>query len=101
PISLLKADGGASKNNFLMQFQADMLQTTVKRPLFLETTALGVAYLAGIATGFWANLDQMKEISAQVETFEPQMSPEMSANLYEGWQEAVEATMHFKHRPLK
>ena len=43
----------------------------------------------------------MKEISAQVETFEPQMSPEMSANLYEGWQEAVEATMHFKHRPLK
>ncbi len=101
PISLLKADGGASKNNFLMQFQADMLQTTVKRPLFLETTALGVAYLAGIATRFWADLDQMKEISAQVETFEPQMSPEMSANLYEGWQEAVEATMHFKHRPLK
>lgn len=100
PISLLKADGGASKNNFLMQFQADILQTDVKRPEFLETTALGVAFLAGLTTGFWQDFDEIKAVYTKAETFKPQMSPAISGNLYEGWQEAVEATMKFKHRPL-
>ncbi|MHC5267954.1 glycerol kinase GlpK [Enterococcus sp. LJL98] len=100
PISLLKADGGASKNNFLMQFQADILQTDVKRPAFLETTALGVAFLAGLTTGFWQDFDEIKEVYAKAETFHPRMTKEVSQNLYAGWQEAVEATMKFKHRPL-
>lgn len=100
PICLLKADGGASKNNFLMQFQADILQTKVKRPVFLETTALGVAFLAGITVGFWKDFDEITEVYTQAETFEPKMSIEVSNNLYIGWQEAVEATMKFKHRPL-
>lgn len=100
PICLLKADGGASQNDFLMQFQADILQTKVKRPVFLETTALGVAFLAGITIGFWHDFDEIKEVYAQAETFKPKMTKEMSSNLYEGWQEAVEATMKFKHRPL-
>ncbi|GGI64598.1 glycerol kinase GlpK [Enterococcus alcedinis] len=100
PITLLKADGGASRNDFLMQFQADILQTTVKRPSFLETTALGAAFLAGLATGFWQNFDEIKGMYQKAETFEPQMPQEVSDNLYEGWQEAVEATMKFKHRPI-
>lgn len=100
PVTLLKADGGASKNDFLMQFQADILQTKVKRPAFLETTALGAAFLAGLTTGFWQSFDEIKTVYMNAETFEPQMPSATSENLYQGWQEAVEATMKFKHRPI-
>ena len=72
----LKVDGGASANNFLVQFQADILDTTVLRPKCIETTALGAAYLAGLATGYW---EDCKEICANwslQNTFEPDMSEE-------------------------
>lgn len=101
-IRLLKVDGGASRNDLLMQFQADMLQTPVERAGYLETTALGVAYLAGLAVGYWQDLEEIKGLSATAgKHFEPQMSLEVCENLYAGWQEAVQATMQYKHRPLE
>ena len=98
-IKMLRVDGGASKNNLLMQFQADILQTKVERAPFLETTALGVAYLAGLAVGYWKDLDEVKQFAQAGTVFKPQMAPEKAADLYAGWQEAVSATMQFKHQP--
>lgn len=100
PIKLLRVDGGASQNDFLMQFQADILQTPVERAAYLETTALGVAYLAGLAIGFWQDLAELQQFNQVGEKFQPQMALEVCENLYAGWQEAVAATMQFKHRPL-
>ena len=85
----LRVDGGATRNDFLCQFQADILGVSVVRPVVTETTALGAAYLAGLAVGFWKN---SREIAAQwhVERrFEPQMKRSERERLYEGWQEAV------------
>ncbi|MFN0120310.1 MAG: glycerol kinase GlpK [Blastocatellia bacterium] len=85
----LRVDGGATANNFLCQFQADILGIPVVRPVITETTALGAAYLAGLATGFWKS---QKEIATQwqVETrFEPKMKKSDRDRLYEGWQQAV------------
>lgn len=101
PITILKVDGGASKNDLLLQFQADILQSPVERASYLETTALGVAYLAGLAVGFWQDLAELKAFQAQGKTFQPQMAADVCENLYAGWQEAVQATMGFKHRPLE
>lgn len=98
-IQLLRADGGASKNDFLMQFQADILQTRVERASYLETTALGVAYLAGLAVGYWKDMDEIKAFSEEGTSFEPKMPKEVSEDLYAGWQEAVKATIQFKHEP--
>lgn len=100
-IKLLRVDGGASKNDLLMQFQADILQTDVERAAYLETTALGVAYLAGLAVGFWKDMDEIKKFNKKGEHFTPNMAPEICENLYAGWQEAVQATMQYKHRPLE
>ncbi|EPH93197.1 glycerol kinase [Enterococcus faecalis 13-SD-W-01] len=100
-IKLLRVDGGASKNDLLMQFQADILQTDVERAAYLETTALGVAYLAGLAVGFWKDMDEIKKFNKTGEHFTPKMAPEVCENLYAGWQEAVQATMQYKHRPLE
>jgi glycerol kinase len=100
-IKLLRVDGGASKNELLMQFQADILQTPVERAAFLETTALGVAYLAGLAVGYWKDLDEIKALNQTGNRFEPKMEKEVCENLYAGWQDAVQATMQFKHRPLE
>ncbi|MDH6365341.1 glycerol kinase [Enterococcus sp. PF1-24] len=100
-IKILRVDGGASKNDLLMQFQADILQTPVERAGYLETTALGVAYLAGLAVGFWKDLAEIKAFNETGKRFEPEMDPAVCENLYEGWQEAVQATMQFKHRPLE
>lgn len=99
-IKLLRVDGGASNNNLLMQFQSDILQTPVERAAYLETTALGVAYLAGLAIGFWKDLDEIKKFNETGQHFDPKMDPEVCEDLYAGWQEAVQATMQFKHRPL-
>ncbi len=88
-LKALNVDGGASANNFLMQFQADMLDVTVSRPKVIETTALGAAYLAGLAVGFWTK----KDISDNREIdrlFEPNMPKETRDNLYKGWQKAVD-----------
>lgn len=95
-IPLLKVDGGAAKNDTLMQFQADILDIDVTRAPNLETTALGAAYLAGLAVGFWADLDELKEFQGEGSTFKPDMASEEREELYAGWKEAVAATQTFK-----
>jgi glycerol kinase len=85
----LRVDGGATRNDFLCQFQADILGVPVVRPVITETTALGAAYLAGLAVNFWRS---EKEISGQwreEKRFEPQMRKGERERLYEGWKEAV------------
>ncbi|MDD7464271.1 MAG: glycerol kinase GlpK [Anaerococcus sp.] len=86
----LKVDGGASANNFLMQFQADMIQTKVERPKTLETTALGAAYLAGLNTGYWKDLDEIKANRLVDKVFEPEISKEERDKKDRNWQRAVE-----------
>jgi glycerol kinase len=100
-IPLLKVDGGAAKNNLLMQFQADILNTQVQRAANLETTALGAAYLAGLAVGFWKDLDELKAMQKEGEIFTPQMAEDEREELYENWQAAVAATQVFKPRKKK
>jgi len=95
-LKSLRVDGGAVANNFLMQFQSDLLNVPVERPLVKETTALGAAYLAGLAVGFWKS---QEEITAQWKTngdFTANMSEEERQSLYKGWKKAVNATMAFK-----
>lgn len=89
-IPALRVDGGAVANNFLMQFQADILGVPVQRPQVTETTALGAAYLAGLAVQFW---DSEADIAGQWQVereFTPQMSDDQRDSLYAGWQKAVE-----------
>ena len=93
PISELKVDGGASRNNLLMQFQADVLDTTVIRPEITETTALGAAYFAGIATGFWSGVEEVKRQWKAERTFRPEMPSEKADALKAGWAEAVTRTL--------
>ncbi len=89
-LQALRVDGGAVRNDFLMQFQADILGVPVQRPAITETTALGAAYLAGLATGFWSSQGQLAHQWAVEKTFEPQMSADERDALYSGWQRAVE-----------
>ncbi|WP_334332162.1 MULTISPECIES: glycerol kinase GlpK [unclassified Companilactobacillus] len=100
-IPTLKVDGGAANNRYLMQFQADILQTPVQRAKDLETTALGAAFLAGLAVGYWDNLEDIKQQYATGATFEPDMEKDHADFLYEGWKEAVSATRKFKHKATK
>ena len=88
-LAALKVDGGASANNFLMQFQADVLDTKVERPECVETTALGAAYLAGLAVGYWKDMDDVKENWKLERTFEPNMADDMRTSNIDGWHEAV------------
>ena len=97
-IPTIRVDGGAANNDFLMQFQADILGKTVERSKINETTALGAAYLAGLATGFWKDIEDIKQHWEKDATFEPEMSEEKREDLYAGWQEAVQATQAFKHK---
>ncbi|BDG47887.1 glycerol kinase [Parageobacillus sp. KH3-4] len=95
-LKTLRVDGGAVKNNFLMQFQSDMLGVPVERPVINETTALGAAYLAGLAVGYWKD---RKEIATQWQLerqFEPKMAKEKQEKLYDGWKKAVKAAIAFK-----
>ncbi|MDI3262071.1 MAG: glycerol kinase GlpK [Fulvimonas sp.] len=92
----LRADGGAIANDFLAQFQSDILGVPVLRPKVGETTALGAAYLAGLATGFWRDREEIARQWAVDRRFEPQMPAEQREALYRGWQRAVEATMAFR-----
>jgi glycerol kinase len=85
----LRVDGGASANNFLMQFQADILGKRIVRPVDVETTALGAAYLAGLATGFFKNVDHLEQFWRAERVFEPQMSAMHRDDLWSGWQQAV------------
>lgn len=93
PLAYLRVDGGASANNFLMQFQADMLNTEVHRPRTLETTSLGAAYLAGLAVGYWKDLDEISEDFSIDRTFKPQMSQENRDKNYKYWKKAIERSM--------
>lgn len=88
-IKELKVDGGASANALLMQFQADIAGVTVRRPMIRETTALGAAYLAGLATGVWKNLDDIKNQWTLDKLFEPNMSSQEKERLLKGWNKAV------------
>ncbi len=89
PLGALKVDGGASKNNYLMQFQADILGTNVVRPTCVETTAKGAAYLAGLAVGFWSSIDEIKSQWAIDRTFTPVAPAAKVAELKAGWADAV------------
>ena len=88
-IHSLKVDGGACANNFLMQFQSDILDCEVKRPQCIETTSLGAAYLAGLATGYWQNKEDVLENWQIDRTFEPKMEAERKKELLAGWKKAV------------
>ena len=91
----LNVDGGASRDGFLMQFQADIMNKTVKRPVVKETTALGAAYLAGLATGFWQDKQQLIASKRYDGTFEPDMDSERREKLFRGWQKAVGRSMNW------
>lgn len=94
-IKELRVDGGATVNNGLLQFQSDLLNTTVVRPSVTETTALGAAYLAGLATGYWSSVEALQQQWQAERTFEPQMNEETRSGLMQGWSKAVKATMSF------
>lgn len=95
-IKTLKVDGGATANNYLMQFQADILNTPLKLPKCLETTALGVAYLAGLESGYFKSLDDISSCHVHKLIYEPNMSKNEIDRRYNGWKKAVEATQVFK-----
>ncbi|MCM1540379.1 MAG: glycerol kinase GlpK [Blautia sp.] len=92
-LKSLKVDGGASANDFLMQFQADIVNTLVHRPECIETTALGAAYLAGLAVGYWKDKDEIRENWQIGAAFEPGMEEEKRAALLKGWKKAVKCAL--------
>ncbi len=89
-LSELRVDGGASVSNIMMQMQADMIETNVNRPKTVETTALGCAYLAGLAVGMWKGKDEIEEIREVDRIFIPKMEKPQRDKLYSGWKRAVE-----------
>lgn len=91
-ISVLNADGGASSNDFLMQFQSDLLQTPLARPHNTESTALGAAYLAGLRTGFWKDIHDVCALRADAVVFSPSMPEQTRHDLLDGWHEAIGRT---------
>lgn len=98
-IPTLKVDGGAARNDWLMQFQADISDVQIQRAADLETTALGAAFLAGLAVGYWADLNEIKAAHQIGDQFTPKMGAAERDNLYAGWQTAVKAAQLFKHTP--
>lgn len=96
-IKRLNVDGGASANNFLMQFQSDLLKCTVERPAYLESTALGAAFLAGLAVGFFESKDSLKKLKSVDKTFNPSMDEDVRKRKYDGWKRAVKATEYFSN----
>ena len=94
----LRVDGGASANNFLMQFQSDIIHTTIRRPMIRETTALGAAYLAGLATGVWNDLDEIREQWTLDKLYTPQMSEEIRERNLRGWDKAIGRVQHWEDR---
>ena len=95
-LKTLRVDGGAVSNDFLMQFQSDILDVPVERPVVQETTALGAAYLAGLAVGFWESKEEIAKQWQIDKTFTSEMSAEQSEKLYDGWKQAVAAARKFK-----
>lgn len=97
----MRVDGGASMNDFLMQFQSDISDVKIERSKVMETTALGAAYLAGLATGFFKDQEEIKAKWEKASSFEPKMGAEKREDLYAGWQAAVKSTQTFKFKPKK
>lgn len=95
-INELIVDGGASVNNYLLQFQADLLNCKIRRPRCLETTALGAAYMAGLVVGMWNNLEELKKLGDANQIFMRRISATEAEKKYLGWKKAVEATRLFK-----
>ncbi|MBT9672858.1 glycerol kinase GlpK [Secundilactobacillus kimchicus] len=95
-IKTLSVDGGAANNDFLMQFQADILNTHIQRAAIAETTALGASYLAGLAVGFWESLTEIKQLHKLSDEFDPKMAESTRDQCYEGWLTAIKATQLFK-----
>ena len=93
PLQNLKVDGGAARNNLLMQFQADLLGVEVVRPSTTETTAMGAAFLAGLATDFWSDIDDIKKVWRSERCFTPTMSPEAVAAAKSAWSDAIRRTL--------
>jgi glycerol kinase len=94
-LAALKVDGGAVKNNLLMQFQSDILGVPVERPVVQETTALGAAFLSGLAVGFWKGTSEVTNNWKLDRRFEPKMGAKEREELYDGWQKAVHAAQQF------
>ena len=94
-LSELKVDGGASANNFLMQSQADIINAPVNRPKCVETTAMGAAYLAGLAVGYWKDQDEIRKNWAIDRTFTPAITEEERAKKLKGWNKAVKYALHW------
>lgn len=94
-VKELKVDGGASANDFLMEFQADILGTKIRRPKCIETTALGAAYLAGLAVGFFKDLNEIRDNWQLASTFESSMAPSDRDNLLAGWRRAVKCAISY------
>ena len=95
-LKTLRVDGGAVKNNFFMQFQSDLLDVPVERPDINETTALGAAYLAGLAVGYWESQEDIAKNWTVDQIFLPSMEEIERNALYNGWKKAVQAAMVFK-----
>lgn len=95
-LTALRVDGGAAMNNFLMQFQSDILGVEVDRPKINETTALGAAYLAGLATGYWSSQEEIQQNWSLDQKYMPKMAEDERAKLYHGWECAIKATQAFK-----
>lgn len=95
PIDSIRADGGASQNRFLMQFQSDISSTEVCCPLSAEATALGAAFLAGLAVSFWKDLEEIKAISSTETVYSPNMNDSDRKSLINGWQKAIKAAKVF------
>ena len=95
-VTALRVDGGATKNKLLLQFQADILRCEIRLPQCLETTALGVAYMAGLGSGYWKNMKEIEKYHCLQATFQPKMDEKTANKKYEGWKIAVQATMAFK-----
>lgn len=94
-IEKLRVDGGAAANDFIMQFQADIMDVIVERPEIIETTALGVAYLAGLAVEFWKDMDEIAKDYSLDKVFKANMEPSIREEKYKYWKKAVERTMHW------
>lgn len=95
-VKKFRVDGGAVKNDFLMQFQSNMLNIPVERPVINETTALGAAYLAGLAVGYWESKEEIAKQWETDKTFEPDLSEAKRVELYSGWKKAIKAAQAFK-----
>jgi len=94
-LDALKVDGGACSNNFLMQFQADMLGVRVERPIMTESTALGAAFLAGLAVDFWSDQQELQHIRQVERSFIPHMDPVQREEMLRGWKQAVACALHY------